>query len=245
MSPRSAAARLAVVPAVQPAPLAPVDADNTWGPLTVAEAVEKYIARKTRVSRWSPGTIERTGGDLRKFAQLGPTRPIGAVDGRWMRRYLSAIEHLRVASQRSRWHAVVEFLGWCTREGLLGANPKDRVGKDELPWCSRNSWQDRLGKDQLTETEAALYLAAANRLPTPMQRIAAALPLLTGMRSGEVRSLLVRDIDVRASDIWSRRIFRFRGASRRPGGRVAPPDAIAGWDRVHRRASLATARGYE
>jgi integrase len=181
---------------------------------TVAEAVELFVARKIRMGAWSQGTIERTGGDLRRFAAQSPRRAISAVDAACMDRYLHSMTPLALASRRSRWHAVVEFLGWCVRRGWLAQHPRDAMDMDELPWYgARNRRKVGRGKLMLANAaEAIAYLEACNKLADPRLRVAAALPLLTGMRSGELRHLRVGDVDFELSRIWIRDVSAEAGA---------------------------------
>ena len=113
-----------------------------------------------------------------------------------------------MAGQRSRFHALSEFFSWCVTKGHLKANPAKSLDRTEIPWVGKRA--QRLvgrGKPQLRNSgEVAAYLKAAASLDTAKERVAAMLPLLTGLRSGAVRHLRVSDGDFGVGRIWSRDI---------------------------------------
>jgi integrase len=174
--------------------------------VTLRAAVEEFIEHKTKTAAWSNATHERTGGDLRRFAKLAPDKPIGSVDVEFIRDYLTHVGKLALASQRSRYHAVREFIGWCTRKGHLKVDSCAAIDRSEKPWIGKRA--KRLlgrGKPQLRNAaEVALYLQHARSLSGAAQRVAAMLPVLTGMRSGEVRHLRAGDADFEANRLWIR-----------------------------------------
>lgn len=173
---------------------------------TVELAVAAFVQHKRETGAWSDRTFERTGADLKAFAASAPDAPIGAVGIDRMRSYLARLAPLALDSQRSRFAAVVEFLRWCVRRGHLKANPADLVDPSEKPWTGKRARRLRgRGKPQLrNQAEARAYLATALALPRPDHRVAASLPLLDGLRSGELRHLQVADIDFAAGKIWIR-----------------------------------------
>jgi integrase len=173
---------------------------------TVADVVERFIAHKVDLGFWSQRTVERTGADLRSFANAMPDAPIDIVNVRWVRGFLERNAEHSLAYQRSRYHAVAEFLGWCVRKGYLKGNPCDGVDRSEKPWVGKRA-RRRLGrgKPQLSnQAEVIAYLAEATRLKTAVRRVAAALPLLCGLRSGETRHLQVWDVDFGGGKLWVR-----------------------------------------
>jgi integrase len=122
-----------------------------------------------------------------------------------------------LATQRSYAKAVLRFCAYLKRRGL---HPRD-VGQDwqemrarrdtPLPWATKTGVKALgRGKDQLrnesearTYLDAALELTAAYNTPEAVfdavsaeRRVAACLPLLCGLRSGEVLHLRVGDIDL-------------------------------------------------
>lgn len=174
--------------------------------LSVTGAMDAFIDQKRRTQAWSERTFERTGADLRFFADAQPNAPIGIVNPEWIRSYLQRISHLALATQQSRYHAVVEFLGWCVRKGHLKANPCDMIDRSEKPWVGKRA-RRRMGrgKPQLRNAaEVAAFLAEAAKLGKPHERVAVQLPLLCGLRSGAVRHLRVGDIDFGTGKIWIR-----------------------------------------
>lgn len=180
----------------------------TLTPLTVGLAVEAFIEHKRTAQAWNRRTFERSGADLRKFAAVEPDAPITLVGVPWVRNYLERIANLALASQRSRFHAVSEFLEWCVRRGFFRTNPAKTLDRADLPWVGKRARRKiGRGKPQLRNAaEVAAYLKAAASLDRPKERVAAMLPLLTGLRSGAVRHLRVADIDFAAKRIWSRDI---------------------------------------
>lgn len=174
--------------------------------LTVAEACEVFIKRKTEIGAWSPLTIEWNRRELRRFAQLGPTMPISAVDADWLMRFLDALSGLALASQKTRYALAVEFCTWAWKRGWVSPHPAQAVDDDDLPWRGKRA--RRLmgaGKTLLRNSEEVqAYLAAANKLLTGEERVAATLPLLCGLRSGEVRHLRRADVDFGAGVLWIR-----------------------------------------
>ena len=177
---------------------------------TVIDAVELFTDEKVGKGFWGERTVGRSGGDLHFFAAAAPAAPIEVVNVRWIRSYLERLqEHeYALASQKTRYHTIVEFLGWCVRKRFLRANPCDLIDRSEKPWVGRRA-QKKLGrgKPQLANLcEAGAYLSETRELPTAARRVAAALPLLCGSRPGEVLHLLVRDVDFEAGKIWHRDI---------------------------------------
>ncbi len=170
-------------------------------------AVAAFIEFKVSRGRWSERTVNRTGKlDLGQFALLAPRAPVSSVDTAFLYRYLGAVAHLALATQRSRYHSVREFLNWAWRRGLLAQDPAKAIDKEDLPWCGRKAAAlIGRGKRQLRNVgEVERYLKACNQLCDLAERVAAQLPLLTGMRSGEVRNLRAADIDLELGRLWVR-----------------------------------------
>ena len=177
---------------------------------TVIDAVALFTDEKVDKGFWGDRTVDRSGADLRFFAAAAPSAPIEVVNVQWIRSYLERLQvhEYALASQKTRYHTIVEFLGWCVRKRFLRANPCDLIDRSEKPWVGRRA-QKKLGrgKPQLANLgEAGSYLGETRKLPTPARRVAAALPLLCGSRPGEVLHLLVRDVDFEAGKIWHRDI---------------------------------------
>ena len=108
--------------------------------------------------------------------------------------------------QKTRYFTICEFLGWCVRRGWLKDHPDDFLDAEDKPWRGKRA--QRLmgrGKPQLrNKAEMRRYLETASELPETVDRIVTQLPLLTGMRSGEVLHLQAADIDFEDDRIWVR-----------------------------------------
>lgn len=173
-------------------------------PRTIGQALALWLATKDRADAWSDRTWDRTFKDVSEFA-TPETTPLRAVDAEFVRGYVDRISaRLALASCRSRYAAVVGFLEWCRRRGHLLRNPAHDLESDELPWRTKRG--RRLvgrGKQQLRgEAEALAYLAQARLYPTAEERVAAVLPLLHGLASGEVLHLRVRDVELEGGRLW-------------------------------------------
>jgi len=180
------------------------------GVLTVSCALDEFLEQKRKTGAWSERTFERTGGDLKFFVAEAPDAAVGAVNVLWVRNHIERMagSELALASQRSRFHAVSEFLGWSVRKGYLKKNPCDLLDRSEKPWVGKRARrQVGRGKPQLRNVrEVEAYLSAAAKLDAPDKRVAAMLPVLAGMRSGEVRYLRVGDVDFVGGKLWLRGI---------------------------------------
>ncbi|GMV42231.1 MAG: hypothetical protein AMXMBFR64_39470 [Myxococcales bacterium] len=177
--------------------------------VTAGGAVERFIKEKQGSGAWgSSRTEERTGGDLRYFVAPAADAPVRLINPAWMQTYLERISGLALRSQASRYAAVNEFLAWCVRKGHLPNHPDQFVDPALKPWLHRRAKKLMgRGKPQLRNAnEVAAYLRAALALPKPKDRVATSLPLLVGLRSGEVRHLQVADVDFTMGRIWIREI---------------------------------------
>jgi integrase len=176
--------------------------------VTVTAAIAMFVQQKRDSHAWSERTFERTPADLRFFAAAAPEAPISLVNAAWVRTYIERLNaHVpALASRKTRYDAVAEFLKWCERRKFVRENPCKFIDPSEKPWTGKRA--KRLmgrGKPQLRNLdEAQAYLAACLRLSSTTRVVAAALPLLTGLRSGAVRHLRVADIDFGANRIWTR-----------------------------------------
>lgn len=177
-------------------------------PPTLAQACAAWIDRKVAAGRWGERSTQRAREDLALFAASSGDRSVVKVGGAAMREFLARMNRrgLAPASQKTRWATVAELGRFCWRQGWIAQPWAALVDPDDLPWRGKRA---RLlmgrGKPQLAGKTAALqYLAAAMALPKASERVAALLPLLAGMRSGEVLHLHCRDIDPAAGVIWIR-----------------------------------------
>lgn len=177
--------------------------------MTAAEAVERFVREKKETGAWgSSRTEERTGSDLRFFVEPAADAPVGVINPEWLKTYLERISGLALRSQASRYAAVNEFLGWCVRKGFVANHPDQFVDPALKPWLSRRARKLMgRGKPQLRNAdEVAAYLRTALGLRKPQDRVASTLPLLVGLRSGEVRHLQVADVDFTLGRIWIREV---------------------------------------
>jgi integrase len=177
--------------------------------LSVSGAIAVFIMLKLRYKAWAPETTERMREDLHHFADVaGYDRDVRTLDRKDVRRYLTRMQRDGVAlgSQQSRYASVSSWFGWMHCDEILGENPAALVHQLHKPWTGKRA-QRRInrGKPQLHGTaDAKLYLVAALQHDTAEERVAAALPLLCGLRSGEVRHLRAGDVDLALQAIWVR-----------------------------------------
>lgn len=177
--------------------------------LSVAGAIAVFIGQKLRQEAWAPETTERMRDDLHFFAEtVGYARDVRSLVRDDVRRYLKRMERTGIAlgSQRSRFASVHGWMHWLACEELLQENPAGLIHALQKPWAGKRA-RRRMGrgKPQLAgSADARLYLEAALQHDSAEERTAAALPLLCGLRSGEVRHLRVGDIDAELGAIWIR-----------------------------------------
>lgn len=176
------------------------------GGLTVWEAVAAFVERKVDIERWNELSEIWYRRELERFARLDPSAPMASVDASWLYRYLGAVQHLAMASRKTRFAAVVEFLTWSLRRGWLARHPLVGFDDDDLPWRGkRGKALLQAGKSQLrNHDEVEAFLEAANRVQDLAERVAVQLPLRCGLRSGETRHLRAADVDFRGRCLWVR-----------------------------------------
>ena len=177
--------------------------------MTVSSAVEKYVDHIGR-TRESPGTKEFEQSALQPLIDVcGSNHPFDRLGSRFLDAYLREIAHHSLATQKSYWKAVVRASKWWEARGLSPKNYaaeylKRRERRDEpLPWTTRTGRKQlKRGKTQLRGMqEVEAYLAVAMAMDDPERRVAACLPLLTGIASGELRNLQVGYVDLSANVI--------------------------------------------
>lgn len=187
-------------------------------PLTIGGAVDAFVGQiddrsgnksSTQFARSALSPLLERGGD-RLVRNLTPRD----LDG-----YLSAIASRSMATRRSYTKALLRFCSWLAlrrhTRADVGAEWKMARARDDapLPWQTPAGAREvGRGKPQLrNRAEAEAYLAATMALVAPVQspkahrrriederRVAACLPLLCGLASGEVLNLRVGDVDLRA-----------------------------------------------
>lgn len=161
--------------------------------LTVADAVDKFVeAKKARGLK--PTTTSTTQYKLRALFALKDGRtggPIAALTAQKAEVYYKALcESVKVDTHRNTLAEARQFGKWAVKEGLLKSNPFVAVE----PEGRRTK-----GKPQLSIDESRRYLAKALELAQAgdTAALAAALPLLLGLRASEVVLREVRDLDDR------------------------------------------------
>ncbi len=187
-------------------------------PMTVQAAVEEYVKHIHRQS----GNAETEA-----FAKCA-LKPLVKARGDHLAANLSAnalaaflrdIEGRAMATRRSYWKCLMRFMAWLRKRGVLHKDvaadylrQRDRMD-EPLPWRTRAGARELgRGKAQLrNQSEVEAYLATALALTHPIttpkamreqlaaeRRVAATLPLLCGLASGEVLHLKVGDVDLEA-----------------------------------------------
>lgn len=117
-----------------------------------------------------------------------------------------------MATWRNYWLAFKRAARWWAKRGVTGidvaaAYEKRRDRRDNPFPCTTKAGKKKIGrgKRQLRGiTEATRYQETALALPDPERRVAALLPLLTAMSSGEVRHLRACDVDLDGNKLWVR-----------------------------------------
>lgn len=212
------------------------------GVLTVAEAVDRYATQiGKRSDRPQSETFARAA--LKPLVDACPADMlVSMLTARQAERYLDAISERSMATQRSYWKGLVRFSAWLEAREMVTRNVTTdcltrRARRDEpLPWRTRGGARKiSRGKPQLRNLhEVGAYLAAVAHLRTPEERVAAAMPVLTGVASGEVLHLRAGDVDFDAGKVWIRGDEAAGGSGDwavKTGHRertVELPDALAG-----------------
>ena len=176
--------------------------------VTVAIAVEEFVQFKLDRGFWDKRTVERTGADLRYFVRVMPHGPIAFANLSWIQTFLERMhEHgYALATQKTKYGAVAEFLGWCVRQRHIEENPCDFIHREDKPWVGKRAAK-KMGRGKLqlrNSTEVKRYLEACAKVSDIQKRVATQLPVCSGLRSGEVRHIRVGDVDFAASIIWIR-----------------------------------------
>ncbi len=96
--------------------------------------------------------------------------------------------------------------GGKTTSRLGRGNPAPLIDPSEKPWMGKRARHLRgRGKPQLRNVEEVrAYLKTALAQNDPSRRVAACLPLLCRLRSGELRHLRVADMDLSLNKLWIR-----------------------------------------
>ena len=179
------------------------------GPTTIGDGVSLFCKAYTDAGRWDPKTLQRNQLDLALFAQPEST-PLRDVTHAFVLAFLARLREKPIGTQAKRFAPAVALCKWLWREGHIGADPFAKVGPLDKPWTGKRAKRElELTRDerkpQLSSQAAGWrYIEAALTLADPAERVGALLPLLVGIRSGEVRFLLVKDVDLTTGEIWLR-----------------------------------------
>ncbi len=179
---------------------------------TVADAVDEYVRYVSTVSgNEATASFERAA--LQPLVRAAGDLPIVRLGHRQADAYLKACAAPRaagntrtvktptMATRRSYWKALARAAKWWHRHLLTR---KDVVAEylarrpDPLPWATKaGAKQINRGKAQLRNVdECRRYLDAALGQAEAEKRVAAALPLLTGVSSGELLHLQAGAVDL-------------------------------------------------
>jgi len=175
--------------------------------LTVSVASQLFVAERRDRGFYGPRSVRRARQDLERLWRAHPALVVRELGVEQLHGFLERMtaDNVKLPGQRTSWYQVNAWLRWCVVRGLLQRNPTELVDRIDLPWASRRGQRSAGGKTQLANSDQAqAYLAAALAWPDRVTRVVAALPLLTGMRSGEVRFLRVDALDLGLSVLWIR-----------------------------------------
>ena len=162
--------------------------------MTLSEGIQEYLADCYGLAERTQGLYAYHLGHFK--AVVGGDKPIAEVGAGEVRRYLAGMR--QVNGERYSppyvdqvYRTLNTFFRWCVREGLVQANPLERVRRPRVP--KRKS--PRL---ELAEVEQVLE-TVKEHTGNPERNLAMVLLMVdSGLRRGEVIGLTVRDVDVEA-----------------------------------------------
>ncbi len=165
--------------------------------ITIERAIDEYCRLRYEGGAWSKHTERRARLDLGDLV-AADSQPITSMNRQALLEYLQRTQHLALASRRTRWASVVQWLKFCVAEGWLDRNPADLIDRSRKPWLGRRAKrQIGRGKALLRNSEEVQrYITEARKLVALEERVATLLPLLCNMRSGEVLHLTCGDVDL-------------------------------------------------
>ncbi len=167
--------------------------------MELTELIEKYLYYLKYRKNYSDNTIHNYSVDLKQFYEYlegkyssGPLPAPEDIDNIDIRGFLAELAKNDVGN-RSRGRklaALRSFFKWLMREGYVKANPAKVLSTPRT---------EKKLPSFLTETEIDLFLSLPDRKKTLGSRDAALLELLysTGIRSAELVSLRLADVDLR------------------------------------------------
>lgn len=166
------------------------------GVQSVEQAIAEFCALRHGSGAWGDSTLRRAKLDLCELV-VEPGLPVTSLDRAALLAYLERTKNLALGSRKTRWATIAAFLRFCVAEGWLQRSPAELIDVSRKPWCGKRA--KRLmgrGKAQLRNMEEVQrYIAKALERELLEERVAALLPLLCGMRSGEVLHLTAADVD--------------------------------------------------
>jgi len=136
-----------------------------------------YVTARERLERWLP-----------------KDRALSSISRRWLtNKYKERASTLAVDSHRAELAEVKRFYRWCIKKGLLRVSPAEKI--EPLEGQSRNR-----GKKKLRQREAAQFSRKAVEIYRLGERayegaLGSLLALFLGLRSWEICTLRVRDVD--------------------------------------------------
>lgn len=152
-------------------------------------AIQGYLS-VLRLEGRSPATQRYYRYVLLRLARHFPNRAATSLTRDELRRYFSILQGRVAQSSLNTYLVVVKrFLTWLVEEGEIDTNPLSNVHVRQVPWKPTKPFTkeevDRLIKAAWTRSEkCVLYLL-----------------LNTGLRAGEVASLRVQDVGLKAGEL--------------------------------------------
>ncbi len=152
------------------------------------EAIAQFIA--SIQGTMSSHTVRAYSGDLAKFAAFLNDAPAADVDEHRVDAFLGDLHHknLSVASQRRHAAALRTFCAWLLKQGVLSHNPV--AGR----YLKGNAEKESLVPQ---ESKVRAVLEASSSSVRKRDRLILVLLYAAGLRSSEVVSLDVEDVNVR------------------------------------------------
>ena len=171
--------------------------------MSVKQLADDWIADRLAAGSISLNTYKTYGQHFRSlFTVVDPDLDIGELTTAHLRAWMRSQGTMSQATKATRLSAFRSFLDYCVREGLIDANPADRVERPRIE-------QRKPRPASLTDISAVL--AAAGKDIRNGRRIClmVLLECEMGLRRAETAGLRVEDID------WDDRIVLVRGKGRK------------------------------
>jgi integrase len=153
--------------------------------VTMEFAVKEFIDFQRSEGR-RPKSVTKYEGVLRKFREFAGIHGVTALDGVDLQLFdkyrASTAEKLREKTRHTEAGILKQFLGWCTQRGLMGQNP---LGSSRF----RKPAPVPIGGPTLEQIDQVLAKCSEEWFPV------IAVLAFTGMRVGDCRNLLAKDVD--------------------------------------------------